>query len=89
MLVGRRWELLDGVLGRMRSGDGNGQALHPLLGVPAILGLEHVRLVVCEHLECLGDGPGATAAHRLDAPDLTDVDRMDLLFVILPKERAR
>lgn len=51
--------------------DGDAEALHPLLGVLAVLGLEDERLVAGEDLERLGDV--ARAAGDLHRTDLVDV----------------
>lgn len=65
----------------MRACKSYGQALHPLLGVLAVLGLEHKGLVRREDLECLGDVAAATP-DGTHAPDLTHFNGLCLLVVL-------
>ena len=58
------------VLGLLGTGDGNLEALHPLLGVLSVLDLEDVRLVGGEDLEGFRD-VSHTFLHGLNALDLT------------------
>lgn len=63
---------LGGRVARVRVRQRDAEALHPLLGVLAVLRLQYQRLVPGEYLERLRDVAGA--ARHLHGPDLIDVD---------------
>ena len=74
-------------------GLGYREALHPLLGVGAVFGLQNVRLLVSrEDLEGLGNVP-STLPGDLDAPDgahiqVSDVPQVVVIVVGLQKKQC-
>ena len=64
---------------------GHREALHPLLGLGGVLGLQNESLVCSEDLKGLGDVPAALDVDTADAADIDREDALLLSFVLVSK----
>ena len=68
---------------------GHREALHPLLGLGGVLGLQNESLVCSEDLKGLGDVPAALDVDAADAADVNGEDSLLLGLVLVSKTSTR